>query len=279
MVPLKAYEQLSELVKMYPYLYNKKDFKKKKVKQRAWKEIDKELDLENGKVVEQLWNNLKNLLSKQRTKLKEVDVSVAAADLVNKVQKALEELNYFSWLFRFVKVRKTKSNLSLTKEGGEEDFDEDQYEDERNKEDENNEDESNEGYNDEDQYEANELENSLKKSTEEIAEKQDTPFLKRKLTGKMEKTKLTVRKCEKSEIEEEEFKALQVIDKLASGEENKGECEIFGELIATELETFSQKQRLLAKHEIQNVLFKIRMQSLEFNSKNRPTKLAAKATM
>ena len=150
MVPLKAYEQLSELVKMYPYLYNKKDFKKKKVKQRAWKEIDKELDLENGKVVEQLWNNLKNLLSKRRTKLKEVDVSVAAADLVNKVQKALEELNYFSWLFRFVKVRKTKSNLS--KEGGEEDFDEDQHEDERNKEDENNEDESNEGYDDEDQY-------------------------------------------------------------------------------------------------------------------------------
>ena len=56
MAPLKAYEQLSELVKVYPYLYNKqeKDFKKKEVKQRAWKEIDKELDLENGKVVEQL---------------------------------------------------------------------------------------------------------------------------------------------------------------------------------------------------------------------------------
>ena len=182
-------------------------------------------------------------------------------------------------MFPFVKERKTKSNLSLAKEGGEKAFDEDQYEDEQNNEDENNEDGSNEGYNDEDQYEANELENSLKKSTEEIAEKQDTPFLKRKLTGKMEKTKLTVRKCEKSEIEEEEFKALQVIDKLASGEENKGECEIFGELIATELETFSQKQRLLAKHEIQNVLFKIRIQSLEFDSNDRPTELAAKTTM
>ena len=95
----------------------------------------------------------------------------------------------------------------------------------------------------------------------------------------MEKTKLTVRKREKSEIEEEEFKALQVINKLASGEENKGECEIFGELIATELETFSQKQRLLAKHEIQNVLFKIRIQSLEFDSNDRPTELAAKTTM
>ena len=81
--------------------------------------------------------------------------------------------------------------------------------------------------------------NSLKKSTEKIAEKQDTPFLKRKLTGKMEKTKLTVRKREKSEIEEEEFKALQVINKLASVEENKGECEIFGEIIATSM--FSRK--------------------------------------
>ena len=87
--------------------------------------------------------------------------------------------------FTFVKVRKTKSNLSLAKEGGEEAFDEDQYEDE-----ENNEDGSKEGYNDEDHDEANESENSLKKSTKEIAEKRDTPFLKRKLTGKMEKNKI-----------------------------------------------------------------------------------------
>ena len=39
----------------------------------------------------------------------------------------------------------------------------------------------------------------------------------------MEKTKLKVRKREKSEIEEE---ALHVINKLASAEENKGKCEI-----------------------------------------------------
>ena len=46
---------------MYPCLNIKqeKDFKKKKkeVKQTAWKEIAKKIDLENGKVVEQLWNN------------------------------------------------------------------------------------------------------------------------------------------------------------------------------------------------------------------------------
>ena len=95
-------------------------------------------------------------------------------------------------MFPFVKVRKTKSNLSLAKEGGEEAFDEDQYEDGQNNEDENNKDESNEGHNDEDQYEANELENSLKRSTEKIVEKRGTPFLKRKLTGKVEKTKLKV---------------------------------------------------------------------------------------
>ena len=75
----------------------------------------------------------------------------------------------------------------------------------------------------------------------------------------MEKTKLKVRKHEKSEIKEEEFKLLQVINKLVSAEENKGECEIIGELIATELKLLNQKQRLLAKHEIQNVLFEIRM--------------------
>ena len=56
MAPFKCYEQLSELVKMYTCLYNKqeKDFKTEEVKQRAQKEKAKELDLENGKVVEQL---------------------------------------------------------------------------------------------------------------------------------------------------------------------------------------------------------------------------------
>ena len=68
MAPFKRYEQLSELVKMYPCLYNKqeKDFKKEEVKQRAWKEIAKELDLENGKVVEQLWKSVKSVLTQKR---------------------------------------------------------------------------------------------------------------------------------------------------------------------------------------------------------------------
>ena len=59
--PFKRYEQLSELVKMYPCLYIKQEkyFKKEEVKKTAWKEIAKELDLENGQEVEQLWNNLK----------------------------------------------------------------------------------------------------------------------------------------------------------------------------------------------------------------------------
>ena len=128
MAPFKLYEQLSELVKMYPCLHNKqgKDFKKEEVKQRAWKEIAKELDLENGKVVEQLWNNFKKLFSKRRTKLKEVDVSGAAAGPVNKARKALEELNYFSWLFPFIKVRKKNSNQSLGKERRCKAFDEDE---------------------------------------------------------------------------------------------------------------------------------------------------------
>ena len=95
MVSFKSYKHVSELVKIYPCLYNKQeqDFEKEEAKQRAWKEIAKELDLENGKVVEQLWNNFKKLLSKRRTKLKEVDVSGAAAGLVNKARKALEGLN------------------------------------------------------------------------------------------------------------------------------------------------------------------------------------------
>ena len=44
---------------MYPcsYIKQEKNFKKEEVKQTAWKEIAKELDLEYCKLVEQLWNN------------------------------------------------------------------------------------------------------------------------------------------------------------------------------------------------------------------------------
>ena len=68
MAPFKRYEQLSELVKMYPCLHNKqeKDFKNEEVKQRAWNEIAKELDLENGTVVEQLWKSVKSVLTQKR---------------------------------------------------------------------------------------------------------------------------------------------------------------------------------------------------------------------
>ena len=59
----------------------------------------------------------------------------------------------------------------------------------------------------------------------------------------------------------------------------KGECEIFGELKATEIKALNQKLLLLANHEIQSLLFKIRMQSLESDSNDGPTELAAKATM
>ena len=74
------------------------------------------MDLGNEKEAEQLWNNLKKLLSKRRAKLKEVDVSGATAGPVNKARNALEELNSLSWLFPFVTVRSTKSNLITAKE-------------------------------------------------------------------------------------------------------------------------------------------------------------------
>ena len=57
MVPFNNNKKLSELVKLYPYLYNKqeKDFKKEDIKQQAWNEIAKELNISNGKEAEQYW--------------------------------------------------------------------------------------------------------------------------------------------------------------------------------------------------------------------------------
>ena len=99
------------------------------------------------------------------------------------------------------------------------------------------------------------VETSTKRTTEEPEEKNDTEILKRKSTVGSGKAKSKVSKREKSEMEEE-LKSREANNKLASAEENKGECEIFGELVATELTALSQKQFLMAKLEIQNVLFK-----------------------
>ena len=146
-------------------------------------------------MVKQQKNLLKfrKLLSKRRAKLKAVDVSGAAAGPVNKAWKALEELNYVSWLFQFVKVRETKSNLSLAKKGVQEALDEDQYEDKQNNEDEKNKDESNEGYNDEYQYKASKLEISLKKKHGKICRKVRHTISDTKIGRKNEKNKENVK--------------------------------------------------------------------------------------
>ena len=77
-------------------------------------------------------------------------------------------------------------------------------------------------------------ENNEWHASERSSSGRERPTLKRKLAGKAEQAKTKGNKREKREIEEE-FKAVQVINKLASVSENKSECEIFGELIAAEL--------------------------------------------
>ena len=57
MAPFNNNKKLSELVKLYPCLYNKqeKDLKKEDIKQRAWNEIVKELNISNQKEAEPYW--------------------------------------------------------------------------------------------------------------------------------------------------------------------------------------------------------------------------------
>ena len=69
----------------------------------------------------------------------------------------------------------------------------------------------------------------------------ESPMLKRKLTGKVEEAKTKGNKREKREIEEDKFKTLQIINKLASDNINKRECEM-SELITAELKILNQRQ-------------------------------------
>ena len=180
-----------------------------------------------------------------------------------------------------MKVRTTKSNLTTSKEIAKEEdcpnYDEDDENVDPHDEGQN-EEETRENVDSSEESLTKVVETSTKRTTEEPEEKNDTEILKRKSTVGSGKAKSTVSKREKSEIEEEELRALEVINKLASAEENKGECEIFGELVATELKALSQKQFLMAKHEIQNVLFKVRMEALEADLNDRPTEERRTAT-
>ena len=92
----------------------------------------------------------------------------------------------------------------------------------------------------------------------------------------MEKNKIESQKSQKNaKLKKKILKHFKLLINWHQLRKTKGECEIFGELKATEIKAFNQKLLL----EIQNLLFKIRMQSLEFDSNDRPTELAAKATM
>ena len=171
-----------------------------------------------------------------------------------------------------MKVKTTKSNLTTSKEIAKEEdcpnYDEDDENVDPHDEGQN-EEETRENIDSSEETLTKVVETSTKHATEEPEEKNDTEILKRKSTMDSGKAKSKVSNCEKSEIEEEELKALEVINKLASAENNKGECEIFGGLLATELKALSQKQFLMAKHEIQNVLFKARMEALEADLNDR----------
>ena len=114
-------------------------------------------------------------------------------------------------MFAFVKVRKTKSNLSLAKEGGEEAFDEYQYEDEQNNEDENKEDEGNERYYNEDQYEANELDNSLKKYGRNCRKARHAISETKTDRKNGKKTKLKVRKRENPKLKKKNLKHFKLL--------------------------------------------------------------------
>ena len=143
-----------------------------------------------------------------------------------------------------MKVRTTKSNLTTSKEIAKEEDCPNYDEGDKNVDPHNegqNEEETRENVDSSEESLTKVVETSTKRTTEEPEEKNDTKILKRKSMMGSGKTKSKVSKREKSEIEEEELKALEVINKLASAEENKGECEIFGELVTTELKALSQK--------------------------------------
>ena len=82
----------------------------KKMWKKACKTIGEKLEIE-GKPAKVIWVYLKNFLSKQKMKLREVDISGAEQDTVEKARRAYKEPDLLSWLLQFVKFSATKTYL------------------------------------------------------------------------------------------------------------------------------------------------------------------------
>ena len=83
----------------------------RKIKKNAWNAVAGEVGLEDGAEAEKEFTKLREKYSRYKRDLKKKEVSVTFSSAVQKAKKKREELNFISWLDKYIQLRKSKTNI------------------------------------------------------------------------------------------------------------------------------------------------------------------------
>ena len=212
-------EKLAECVRQYELLYNKSltDYKDKRLKDAHWGKIDEALGNPAGSSASN-WTLLLNRYSRRRMALRAVNVSGQGAEQVRKANKDMEEYKFLSWYDAFVRPKKSRTNLPVTNDPTEEIAN----------------------------ISAESVNDEPLSAMPETPQRNASPTPTLPTTKQKHDVMENVAKFLKYKMEKDEKREKKVDDA----------DDVFGKMVAAELKEIPKERKALVKHEINNVLFK-----------------------
>ena len=242
-------EKLSETVRNFPVLYDKSHtgYKERDAVKNAWTEVANSLEfIEDWHDAKNSYEIFKKRYLKKRNLLRKTDKSGTSSASVEKAQRDFNPYQFFSWIDIYLRPRESKTNVidldteSICSPGpGSSNFilDEDEQDSD------------------------NESENNDKKETD-IEEMESKPTKR-----KQSKSKEKVNKLRKlSMVDQKQIKLMEDIEREMLMEKELKQTakvqdaeETYCINLACELRKFTEEEKCLIKHEINNVMFKYQM--------------------
>lgn len=221
-----------------------------------------------GESAKSSFENFKKRYLKKRNALKKTNKSGTSSAVVDKAKKDIEPYKFFSWIDAYLRARSTKTNLPdadmesiashISNDEPQDDFSEPDNED---------------ADTDKDGMDGDGM--RIQEESEKPAQK---PSNSKKVKRRQAENKTTTRKYPKLSIVEE--KQLLLMDEIENDivkereqrtKKSEDAEDTFCASLASELRQFSQEERCLIKHEINNIIFRYQMS--KFRPQGNPTYL------
>jgi len=238
-------KRLSDSVRRYPCLYDKtsKDHKDKSVILNAWNIVSDELELENGQRAEHLFKNLRKRYSRKRLTLKKMQQSsTAGTDMLKKANEDVNEMVFLEWLIPYMRKRSTRKG---DREGSDSDSDVD--DDKR------------------------ELQFLVREDDRDSAYSfQSSRSNKRKIEAEFEEVPRRV--PNRDEVEKsttDPRRSRKSYSYVESPYKDSRECDLFGMLVAKELGKLNSRNQIIAKQQIQNIIYNMQIDEDNHSSYSR----------